>query len=59
MGDNRLPKPILTWSLEERKRRGRLGIKWEREVERVMKQKLLTPEDAVNRQIWRKANKDQ
>jgi hypothetical protein len=33
-----------------RRRRGRKPeIKWEREAERVMKQKNLTPEDAVNR----------
>jgi len=54
-GDNRRLKPILTRSPEERKRIGRLKMKWERDVERVMKQKNLTPVDAVNWQIWRKA----
>jgi hypothetical protein len=48
----------MTWSPEERIRRVRLEIKWEREVERVTKQKNLTPEDAVNRHIWRKATKN-
>jgi hypothetical protein len=37
----------MTWSPEGRRRRGRPEIKWEREVETVMKQKNLTPEDAV------------
>jgi hypothetical protein len=46
MEDNRWPKR-MTWSSEGR--RGRPEIKWEREVERVMKQKNLKPEDAVNR----------
>jgi hypothetical protein len=42
----------MTWSPEGRIRRVRTEIKWEREVERVMKQKNLTSEDAVNRKIW-------
>jgi hypothetical protein len=41
MEDNRWPKRIMTWSLEGR--RGRPEMRWEREVERVMKQKNLTP----------------
>jgi hypothetical protein len=36
------------WSPEGR-RRARPEMKWEREVERGMKQKNVTPEDAVNR----------
>jgi hypothetical protein len=48
MGDNRWPRRILTWLPEERKRRGRQEMKWEREVKRVMKQKNLTPENAVH-----------
>jgi hypothetical protein len=51
MEDNRWPKQIMIWSLEGR-RRGRSEMKCEREVERLMKQKNLTPEDAVNRQLW-------
>jgi hypothetical protein len=39
--------------------RGRPEMKWEREVERVMKQKNLTPEDAVNWQLWQKVTKNQ
>jgi hypothetical protein len=60
MEDNAWPKRIMTWSPEERrKRRGRPEMKWEREVERVMKQKNLIPEDAVNRKLWRKATENQ
>jgi hypothetical protein len=33
-------------------------MKWERKMERVKKQKNLTPEDAVNWQIWRKATEN-
>lgn len=58
MGDNRRPKLILTWSPEERKRGGRLEMKWGKEVERVMKQKNLKSVDEVNWQIWRKTSKD-
>jgi hypothetical protein len=42
----------MTWSPEGRRIP---EMKWEREVERVTKQKNLTPEDAVNWQLWRKA----
>jgi hypothetical protein len=45
----------MTWSPEGRKRRGRFEMKWEMEVERVMKQTNVTPGYAVNRQLWRKA----
>ena len=48
MGDNRRPTRMLTWSPEGRKRRGRPETKWQREVERVMKQKDLTCKDAEN-----------
>jgi hypothetical protein len=51
MEDNRWPKPIITWSSEGR-RRGRPAMKCEREVKRMMKQKNLTPEDALNWQLW-------
>jgi hypothetical protein len=46
----------MTWSPEGRRRRPKR--KWEREEERVMKQKNLKPEDAVNQQLWRKATED-
>jgi hypothetical protein len=52
MEDNKLPKPIITWSPEGRRRRGRPAMKCEREVKRMMKQKNLTPEDALNWQLW-------
>jgi len=32
---------------------------WERELEKVMKQKNLTSKDEVNRQIWRKMRENQ
>ena len=51
IGDNRWPKRIMHLSPEGRKRRGRPETKWEKEVKRVMKQKNLTPEEAINRQI--------
>jgi hypothetical protein len=34
-------------------------MKWEREMERLMKQKHVMPEEAVNRQIWRRATDNQ
>jgi ribosomal protein L31E len=48
----------MTWSPEGR-RRGRPEMKWRMEVKRVMKQKNVTSEDAVNRQLWRKAIENQ
>jgi hypothetical protein len=42
MEDNRWPKRIMTWSQEGR-RRERHEMKWEMEVERMMRQKNLTP----------------
>jgi hypothetical protein len=39
----------------KKRRRGRPEIKWEKEVERLIKQKNLTPDEAKKRQIWRKA----
>jgi hypothetical protein len=39
-------------SLEGRKIKGNSKFKCEKEVEKVMKQKILIPEDAVNQQIW-------
>jgi len=43
----------------KKKRRGRHELTWERELEKVMKQKNLTTEDEVNRQIWRKTTENQ
>jgi len=48
MEDKRRPKRIKTWSPEGRRRRGRPEVKWEKEVERLMKQRNLTSEDAIN-----------
>jgi hypothetical protein len=47
----------MTWSPEERRRRPEMN--WEREVEKMMKQKNLAPEEALNRQLWRKATANQ
>jgi hypothetical protein len=49
----------MTWSPEGRIRRGRPEMKWEREIERVIKHKNITPEDAVNWKLWQKATEDQ
>jgi hypothetical protein len=59
MGDNRRPNRILSCSQEERKKGGRAEMGWEREAKRKMKQKNLTPEDAVNWKIWRKSTDTQ
>jgi hypothetical protein len=53
MEDNTKPGRIMTWLPGERRRRGRPEVKWVNEVERVMKQKTLTPDDVTNRQLWR------
>ena len=50
MENNRWPNGITTW-LEGGRRRGRPNLKWEKEVERVMKQRNLTSDDTINRQI--------
>jgi hypothetical protein len=52
MGDNRWPIRIMIWSPEGRRRRGRPEVKWEKEVERAVKQRNLS-EDAENRKLWR------
>ena len=51
MEDNRWPKRITTWRPEGRRRRGRPEVKWDKEVERVIKHRNLTSEEAINRQI--------
>jgi hypothetical protein len=33
-------------------------INWEKQVEKLMKQKNLTPDDAENRKIWRKTTEN-
>jgi hypothetical protein len=50
---------ILTWSAEGRKRRGRPEIKWDKEVERVIKQTNLLSDEAIKTQIWRKLPENQ
>lgn len=39
--NNRWPKRMMTWSPGGRRRRGRLEVKWDKEAERVMKQRHL------------------
>jgi hypothetical protein len=53
MDDNRWPKRITKWRPEGRRRRGRPEVRWGKEVERVMKHRNLTPDEAINRQLWR------
>jgi len=59
MEDNRWPKRIMTCSPEGRRRRGRPEVKWEKEVERVVKQSNLTSDEAVNRKLWRLTTSNQ
>jgi hypothetical protein len=40
-----------TWSPEGRQRRGRPEVKWQKEDERLMKQRNLTSEDAINGKV--------
>jgi hypothetical protein len=51
MEDKRWPKRIKTRSPEGRRRRGRPEVKQEKEVERLMKQRNLTSEDAINGKV--------
>lgn len=53
MEANRWPKRIMIWSLEGRRRRGQPEVKLDKEAERVMKERRLISDDAVNRQLWR------
>jgi hypothetical protein len=56
MEDKKWPKRIMTWSWEEKRRRGRPEVTWEKKVKKVMKQENLTSDDVLKRQIWRKKN---
>jgi hypothetical protein len=49
--NKRWSKRIKTWSPEGRRRRGRPEVKWEKEVERVMKQRNLTSKDAIKGKV--------
>ena len=52
MEDKRWSKRIMAWSREGRRGRGQPEIKWEKEVERVIKQRTLTFDDAINPKPW-------
>jgi hypothetical protein len=54
MEDNRWPKRITTWSPEGRRGPERTAVKWEEEVERVMKQRNVTSDDVINRKPRRR-----
>jgi hypothetical protein len=41
------------WAPGERRRRRRTEVKWEKDMEAVMKKKILTFDEAINRHIWR------
>jgi len=43
----------MDWSPGGRRREG-FEVKWEKDVEKLMKQMNLTRDEAVNRQLWRK-----
>jgi hypothetical protein len=47
------PKGIMTLSPEGRRGGRQLEVKWEKEVERVMKERNVTCDEAVNRQPCR------
>jgi hypothetical protein len=51
MEDNKWTKQIMTRSLGARYQ-GWPEVKWEKEVERVMKQRNSTAGDITNRQLW-------
>jgi hypothetical protein len=51
--DNRWPERIMSWLPEESGQRGRSEVRWEKAVEREMKQRNLTYDDSVIWQIWR------
>jgi len=51
MEDKRCPKRIKTWPPEGRRRQGRPEVKWKKEVARVIKQRNLTSEDAINGKV--------
>ena len=51
MEDKRWPKRIKTWPPEGRRRQGRPEVKWKKEVARVIKQRNLTSEDAINGKV--------
>ena len=51
MEDNRWHKRIMTCLPEGRLRRGLAEVKWEKEAERVMKQRNMTSNETVNRQL--------
>jgi len=59
MEDNRWPKLLMTWSLGGRRRRRQPEVKWEEEVERVMKQRNSTTDDTTNWQLWRLTTSNQ
>ena len=59
MGDYKWPKRMLTSWQERRNSTESTEMRWEREVVSVTKQKNVTREDAVQRQIWREVNENQ
>ena len=54
MEDNRWPKRIMALSPERKLWSGHPEVKWEKEFERVIKERILTYDDAVNRQLWQR-----
>jgi hypothetical protein len=50
MEDKRWPRQIMTMVIT-RQQRGQLKLKWEKKVERIMKQRNLTFKDTVNQKL--------
>ena len=53
MGEDRIPKMILEWNAEGRRRRGKPREQWMDGIRRSMNRMELTEEDAQDRDLWR------
>ena len=53
MGEDRIPKMILEWNAEGRRRRGKPQEKWMDGIKRSMNRLELTEEDAQDRNVWK------
>ena len=54
MGEDRIPKIILEWDAEGRRRREKPQEKWMDGIRRSMNRLELTEEDAQDRNVWKK-----
>ena len=53
MGEDRIPKIILEYNAEGRRRRGKPQKKWKDGIRRSMNRLELTEEDAQDRNAWK------